>query len=90
MGFLLAGVAYVGNVGSGEVKDFTALGDAVNIAARLQTHAESGQIVMSEWVYESHPDRHAEAPLVQLDLKGKAAPVRARIIDLANRRRNST
>ena len=29
------GRAYVGNVGSGEVKDFTALGDVVNTAARL-------------------------------------------------------
>ena len=33
------GRAYVGNVGSGEVKDFTALGDVVNTAARLQSAA---------------------------------------------------
>lgn len=84
-----AGIAYVGNVGWGEVKDFTALGDAVNIAARLQAHAGPGQIVMSERVYESRPKRHAEVPLVQLDLKGKAVPVRARVIDLANTRENS-
>ena len=37
-----AGVAYVGNVGSGEVKDFTALGDPVNTAARLQSAGEAG------------------------------------------------
>ena len=33
-----AGIAFVGNVGSGSVLDFTALGDAVNVGARLQAH----------------------------------------------------
>src|SRR4051812_2765264 len=41
------GRAYVGNVGSGEVKDFTALGDVVNTAARLQGAASAGQVVLS-------------------------------------------
>jgi adenylate cyclase len=34
-----AGIAYVGNVGVGGITDFTALGDTVNTAARLQGHA---------------------------------------------------
>ena len=34
-----SGQAYVGKVGTGEVNDFTALGDTVNTAARLQGHA---------------------------------------------------
>ena len=38
------GRAFVGNVGAGDVKDFTALGDVVNTAARLQSSAEAGQI----------------------------------------------
>ncbi len=38
-----AGVAFVGNVGSGSVVDFTALGDAINIGARLQAHASPGK-----------------------------------------------
>ena len=42
------GVARVGNVGGGSVKDFTAVGDVVNTAARLQSQAQSGEIVMSE------------------------------------------
>ena len=41
------GPAFVGNVGSGEVKDFTAIGDVVNTAARLQAAAAGGEIVMS-------------------------------------------
>jgi adenylate cyclase len=37
-----AGIAFVGNVGSGSILDFTALGDAVNIGARLQAYASPG------------------------------------------------
>ena len=45
------GRAYVGNVGAGDVKDFTALGDVVNTAARLQSSAAAGQIVVSERLF---------------------------------------
>ena len=46
------GTAYVGNVGAGEVKDFTAIGDVVNTAARLQAAAGSGEIVVSQRAYD--------------------------------------
>lgn len=72
------GPAFVGNVGAGEVKDFTAVGDVVNTAARLQAAAGPGEIVMSSRV-------HARASLAgaspasarELALKGKAEPERA-------------
>ena len=76
------GSAFVGNVGSGAVKDFTALGDVVNTAARLQAQAKPGQIVMSERVYQEAGARFADAPQVQLELKGKSEPVMARVIEL--------
>jgi len=41
------GVAYVGNVGEEEVEDFTALGDVVNTAARLQAQAQPAQLILS-------------------------------------------
>jgi adenylate cyclase len=78
------GPAFVGNVGSGEVKDFTALGDVVNTAARLQAQARPGQIVMSERVYAAAAGRYPETPLLRLELKGKSEPVAARIVDLAD------
>jgi adenylate cyclase len=71
-------------VGSSEdVKDFTAIGDVVNTAARLQSEAQSGQMVMSERFYERVAGRYPNARAVELDLKGKAEPVAARIVDLA-------
>ena len=42
------GDAFVGNVGGGAVKDFTAIGDVVNTASRLTGQAAGGEIVLSE------------------------------------------
>jgi adenylate cyclase len=73
-----AGEAFVGNVGSGEVKDFTALGDVVNVASRLQSAAKPGQIVMSERLFGRLPAGSVTATATTLTLKGKreAEPVR--------------
>jgi adenylate cyclase len=74
------GRAFVGNVGEGEVKDFTALGDVVNTAARLQSSAEAGQIVISERLFGRLSETHLEAIAKTLTLKGKAEPERVRVI----------
>lgn len=77
-----AGRAYVGNVGAGSVKDFTALGDVVNTAARLQSAARAGQIVLSERLCGRLAERPAGARAVALELKGKAEPQAAHVLDL--------
>ena len=77
------GRAYVGNVGSGEVKDFTALGDVVNTTARLQSAAEAGQIVMSARLFEGLSERPAGATSTTLELKGKQEPEPVWIMDVA-------
>jgi adenylate cyclase len=41
------GLAYVGTVGSGELLDFTAMGDPVNVAARLSSAAGAGELLVS-------------------------------------------
>lgn len=75
--------AFVGNVGGDEVmKDFTALGDVVNTAERLQSHARPGQLVLSERVYQALGERFPDAQPLELELKGKSVPVRALIIDV--------
>jgi adenylate cyclase len=79
------GRIFVGNVGGGgEVRDFTALGDAVNTAARLQSAAGAGQIVVSERVYGGVAAAYPDAQPAELELKGKSAPVHARVIDVGS------
>jgi adenylate cyclase len=58
----------------GDVKDFTAVGDVVNTAARLQGKASPGEILMSADVYERVAEQAPEATHLMLDLKGKAEP----------------
>ncbi len=79
------GLAFVGNVGEEEVKDFTALGDVVNTAARLQSQANPGQLIVSESVYQGVRDRFPEAGRVEFDLKGKSAPVAAHVLEVVAR-----
>jgi adenylate cyclase len=42
------GVSYVGYIGAGDALDFTAVGDTVNIAARLTSMARAGEILISD------------------------------------------
>ncbi len=77
------GPASVGNVGTGDVKDFTAIGDVVNVAARLQSKAGAGEIVVSEVVYQRLTARYPEASPLTLRVKGRKEPVRARVLDPA-------
>lgn len=74
------GIASVGNVGDRYAKDFTALGDVVNTAARLQHCAKGGEIVVSETVCEQIGNAFPEAVLAEFSVKGKAEPVRARVL----------
>src|SRR3954468_20163896 len=69
------GTAFVGNVGEGEVKDFTAIGDVVNTAARLQAEAGGGEVVISERLFGRIGDAAPMATPRTLALKGKAEPV---------------
>jgi adenylate cyclase len=41
------GTSFVGSVGKGDARDFTALGDAVNTTARLTGLAGAGEILIS-------------------------------------------
>jgi adenylate cyclase len=77
-----AGTAFVGNVGSGSVLDFTALGDAVNVGARMQSHAEAGDVVLAAELYALVADDHPGAHHEQLEVRGRAQPVEVAVIVL--------
>src|SRR4051794_12807105 len=70
-----AGTAFVGNVGSGTVLDFTALGDAVNVCARLQAHAAPGEVVLSADLYALVADGHPGGSAERLEVRGRDEPV---------------
>jgi adenylate cyclase len=74
------GPAWVGNVGSADMKDFTALGDVVNVASRLQGCAEPGQLVISEEVFALLKGPVAATP-ASFILKGKTEPVTVHVIE---------
>ena len=78
---LHAGLAYVGKVGEGEVSDFTALGDTINAAARLQAEAKAGEIIMSEQLYESVAAAYPDLERRVLQLRGREEPMAVRILD---------
>jgi class 3 adenylate cyclase len=71
---IATGPALVGNIGSADVRNFTAIGDTTNLAARLQTFAEPGHVVISQRTFELLGPADVE-PLGAPALKGKALPV---------------
>lgn len=69
------GEVFLGNLGEEHAHDFTAVGDVVNTAARLQSQAAGGEIVLS-----ARLGAYLDEPLGELEhltIKGKAEPVRA-------------
>jgi adenylate cyclase len=75
-----AGVAFVGNVGSGTVMDFTALGDAVNTGARMQGHARPGQVVLAAALYDLVADRYPDAHAEQVTVRGREEPIEVHVL----------
>ncbi|CAN5705240.1 hypothetical protein BH18CHL1_BH18CHL1_00590 [soil metagenome] len=72
-----SGPSLVGNIGSPQVRQYTAIGDTTNLAARLQTMADEGQVVLSGTTYERIRDRVTARGLGALTIKGKRDPVEA-------------
>ena len=70
------GEAFVGNIGNRSLYDFTAVGDVVNTASRLQGEARGGEIVLSSRVAAALDDPPGEP--IEVTVKGKAEPVAAR------------
>ena len=72
---LNSGPALVGNIGAAEMRNFSALGDTTNLAARLQTYAAEGSVVIGAGTYELIREQAVVRPLGSPQLKGKSKPV---------------
>lgn len=69
------GPAVVGNIGCDFRMDYTAIGDTVNTAARLEANAPRGTVYISQYVYERVKDRIAVDEVGEIPLKGKSKGV---------------
>src|SRR5688572_3239734 len=72
---LHTGVATIGYIGSDRRSEYTAIGDTVNIAARLQSNAGGGEILMSDATAEACANRIPSTEREPLTVKNRTQPV---------------
>jgi len=69
------GTAVVGNMGSEFRMDYTAIGDTINTAARLEANAAKGQIIISEATYQQVKNFFDVEDLGIINVKNKAVGI---------------
>lgn len=67
------GEAVVGNIGTADQMNYTAIGDSVNLAKRLQETARGGQILLSNSAYQRVKYLVIAKPLEAIQVKGRTA-----------------
>ena len=77
---LNSGDALVGNIGSDEFRNFTAIGDTVNMAQRFQTLADPGQVVVGPETASRLGANAQLAWLGEVHVKGKSEPIRPGVL----------
>ncbi len=73
------GEVITGFLGIGEKRDFTVIGDAVNVSARIESHAEKmryHRCLLSESLVDCLSDRSQTREYGEIELKGKSQPVK--------------
>ena len=81
-----AGVAYFGSMGAADgLVDIAAIGDEVNLAARLASKAAAGEIIVSEQALEKAGTDGSELESRSLELKGIHGLVMVRVIQEQDR-----
>ena len=69
------GDAMVGNLGTSDLFNYTAVGDTVNVCQRMEMAALPGQILIDQATYLALADQIIADPLEPIMVKGKALPV---------------
>jgi adenylate cyclase len=74
---IATGTALATNMGSTNCSDYTMVGDAINIAARLQGQAAAGEVLVTEDAYKPIGRAFPDAMRAEYLLKGISQPVPA-------------
>jgi PAS domain S-box-containing protein len=74
---IATGEAIIGNVGTSELFNYTAIGDIVNIAQRLQSSARSGEIMVEKTTYDIVAEHVRVDTLQNIAVKGREQLVQA-------------
>ncbi len=72
---LHTGEAVIGYIGSDRRSEYTAIGDTVNIASRLESNATGGQILVSEATARAGGNIFTFIPQESLNVKNRVQPV---------------
>ena len=72
---IATGLAIIGNVGTSELFNYTAIGDTVNLAQRLQASAGPGQILLQKATYDIVAGTIKATRLEPLNVRGREQPV---------------
>jgi len=83
------GIAYVGRVGEGDACDFTAVGDAVNTAARLASSAGAGEALVSKAAVDASMLDASGLESRTLTLRGKDEMIDALVLAASSGRREA-
>jgi class 3 adenylate cyclase len=75
------GPALVGNIGSAELRSFTAIGDTVNLAARLEELAGTGQVVIGPGTYAAIAEVAVAHRLEEIEVRGMRRRVTPWVLD---------
>ena len=73
-----------GNIGSDRQMNYTVIGDNVNLAARLCSHAKPNQIVISKSVFEKLEDQIGFKNMKPIEVKGKSKKIENWIFESKN------
>ena len=77
---LHTGPVLVGNIGSAEIRDYTVIGDTVNLAARLEANAPVGGVLISDVTYAGLGEDAVVERIGRLRVKGREAAVEAFVL----------